>query len=80
MTTESNQSHMMGMPVSEFELLTASCKAWREWANSIHDGLTIPDGSDPIARWVVDSWFEPTIQPQTDNNGILLKHPGKGGS
>lgn len=75
MTTESNQSHMMEIPVSEFELLVQSCNAWREWADSIHDGLTLPDDTAPIARWVVDSWFKPGIQPQTDNNGILLKLP-----
>ncbi len=80
MTTNPNDQPMMEIPVAEYEALIASCAAWREWADDMHSGLVETGGKEPITRWVVDNWFEPTYQPQTDKEGILLKQPGKGQS
>lgn len=70
---------MMEIPIAEYEVLMASCDAWRTWADEMHRGLvnTIVLNK-PITRWVIDSWFEPESIPQTDKEGILLKLPGKG--
>lgn len=81
MTTESNEQPMMEIPIEEYELLMASCDAWRVWAGEMHRGLvnTIVLNK-PITQWVLDSWFQPAFQPPTDKEGILLKLPGKGKS
>lgn len=80
MTTEPNQRPMMEIPVAEYEALIASCDAWRTWADEMHRGLVQTGGKEPTTRWVIDSWFDPAFQPQTDKEGILLEQPGKGES
>ena len=61
---------MMEIPVSEFELLTRSCRAWMDWSTTMEYALITNNANkgdlpfDKIKEWM-------RSMPGTSNLGIL---------